>query len=437
MKNIVCLATLLWVALAPLRCLAADAHVSVDWGVTTGRTTTLLFGSNDWGAVQNPKATVGSAEFARTVAQARIGFVRIHNGNLSNAWSDGATQSWDAAKIKAVYDAPYLQGKTILQNIPGWPGWMKQQDGLLDPSEYDHYARLCADLVRIVNKQQGRKVRLWEPLNEEDQNYWARGKFDELCVIYNKVAVAMKSVDPSIRVGGMAFTWDDPAKVEALLKNCGPNVDFISWHRYASDGKAATDKIMSDTPGYEKSIQTFRALARQYAPGRTVPLVWDEYSLAYTWQSPEQRQWNNVGAVWFASTLKHMADAGLDMAAQWNLRDGFYGLVDNDDRPRPALTVFAWGNQFLVGALARTQSDQPWVEAMAVRRPDGGRSLLLINKASASVGVTLAQTGAARPGVWRVSRLDANGTTDGTLTPVALGKGLTLPPYSLLLLRAG
>ncbi|MDQ2688113.1 MAG: alpha-L-arabinofuranosidase, partial [Armatimonadota bacterium] len=364
MKNTLCLAALLCIALVPLRGLAQagdSARITVDWGATTGHTTPLLFGANDWAAIQSPGQTLEDAQFAKILAQTHLTFVRIHNGGLSDAWSSNVSQTWEPAKIKAVYDAPYLQGKTILQNIPGWPGWMKQQDKILDPSEYDRYARFCADLVRIINKDQHRHVRLWEPFNEEDQNYWDKGKFDDLCRLYNKVAVAMKAVDSSIQVGGLAFIWDDPAKVEAFLKNCGPNVDFLTWHRYAGAGKDATDKIMADTPHYEDRIRTFRALTQKYAPGRTIPLVWDEYSLAYTYQSPETRQWSNVGAVWFASTLKHMADAGLDMAAQWNLRDGFYGLVDNSDAPRPALTVFAWGNKFLVGSLVKTQSDQPLV----------------------------------------------------------------------------
>lgn len=413
------------------------AKISVDWGATTGRTTPLLFGSNDWGSLQSPKLTVGDAQTARLVARSRLAFLRIHNGGLSDSWSDKSAQSWVPARIKSVYDAPYLQGKTILQNIPGWPGWMKQQDRVLDPSEYDRYAQFCAGLVRIVNKQQGRKVRLWEPLNEQDQNYWARGKFDDLCVIYNKAAAAMKAVDPSIKVGGMAFTWDDPAKVEAFLKRCGRNVDFVSWHRYGGDGQETTDKLLTDTTGSMWVVERFREAMKKYAPGRTIPLVCDEYSLSYTWESPEKRQWTNVGAVWFASTLKHMADAGVDIAAQWNLRDGFYGLMDNDDTPRPALTVFTWANHALVGALVGTKSDQPMAEAMAVRRADGGRSLLLINKADVPVRVTLTMGGggAARPGPWKTSRLDEKGTAEGTLAPAALYKPLTLPPHSLLLLR--
>lgn len=413
------------------------AQISVDWSVTRAQTTPLLFGSNDWSVIQNPKTTLGDARFTAAVARMGIRFVRLHNAGLSDAWTDHTANTWDTAKIKAVYDAPYLQGATILQNIPGWPSWMKATDGLLDPSEYDAYAAFCADLVKIINVQLGRHVVYWEPFNEEDVSYFKQGKFDDYCALYNKVAVAMKAVDPTIKVGGMAFTWPDPAKIEPFLKNCGPHIDFLSWHAYAGDGHDSTAKIMADTAGDDARLASLRALVTKYLPNRPVPLVWDEYSLAWTYQSPETRQWTNVGAVWFASTLKHMADSGLEMANQWNLKDRFYGLVDDDDTPRPAATVYTWGNAYLVGAVAATTSDQPLTEALAIGQASGKRSVLLINKADTPVTVTVRMTG---PGSWKrgkvaVLRLDASGQTQDDLSVSNALNGIVLPPYSLALLR--
>jgi len=413
------------------------AQVSVDWGATRAYTTPLLFGSNDWAVIQKPTSTLGDDRFARAMSQTGIRFVRLHNAGLSSAWTDHAAKTWDAAKIKAVYDAPYLQGKTILQNIPTWAPWMKTTDGLLDPSEYDAYATFCADLVKIVNIQQHRHVRYWEPFNEEDVNYFNKGKFGDLCALYNKVALAMKAVDPTIKVGGFGFTWADETKIASFLKNCGPNVDFVSWHQYAGDGHDSTEKIMAGTARDDAKLASLRALISKYSPHRSVPLAWDEYSLAWTYQSPETRQWNNIGAVWMASTLKHMAEAGVEMGSQWNLKDGFYGLMDNDDNLRPAATVYTWSNAYLVGAVAGTTSDQPFTEAFAVRQVNRTRSLLLINKAEASVNVLVRMHG---PGSWSqgrvtILRLDKSGQSQGSLPMSSLTGGIVLPPYSLALLR--
>ena len=413
------------------------AQVSVEWGVTKGYTTPLLFGSNDWAVIQNPTSTLRDERFARGLAQTGISFLRLHNAGMSGAWTDHKAKTWDTAKIKAVYDAPYLQGKTILQNIPTWPPWMKTKDGLLYPSEYDAYAAFCADLVRIVNVRHHHHVRYWEPFNEEDVNYFNQGKFDDLCLLYNKVAVAMKAVDPTIKVGGLAFTWADETKMKSFLKTCGPNIDFVSWHQYAGDGHDSSDKIMAGTAGNDGKLASIHALVAGYFPHRRVPLVWDEYSLAWTYQSPETRQWNNIGAVWMASALKHMADAGVEMANQWNLKDRFYGLMDNDDNLRPAATVYTWGNAYLVGAVAGTASDQPLAEAFAVRQVNGKRSLLLINKADVPTRVTVRMSG---PGSWHqgrmtVLRLDGSGQTQGERSVANLRSGIVLPPYSLALLR--
>ena len=129
-------------------------QVSVDWEVTKGQITPLLFGSNDWAVIQNPASTLEDARFARSMAQTGITFVRLHNGGLSDAWTDHATKTWDAAKIKRVYDAPYLQGKTILQNIPTWAPWMKDHGRPAGPLGVRRLRRVlrgpCADRQRTA-----------------------------------------------------------------------------------------------------------------------------------------------------------------------------------------------------------------------------------------------------------------------------------------------
>ena len=48
-------------------------------------------------------------------------------------------------------------------------------------------------LVKIINNQQHRHVRYWEPFNEEDVSYFNKGKFDDLCALYSKVAAGDES----------------------------------------------------------------------------------------------------------------------------------------------------------------------------------------------------------------------------------------------------
>lgn len=413
------------------------ANVTVDWTKVVSQTTPFTFGSNDY-EITRPEAAADRV-YQRRLAELGIGLIRIHHAQLSDRWTNPTTKTWDEAKIQAGYDASYPQQPTIIQNIPGWPKWMVQsQDGLLDPSEYDHYAAFCAQLVEILNQRQQRKVVYWEPLNEQDVRYQKAGKLDELWTIYNKAAVAMKRQDPQIQVGGPVLTWDEPRRLAGFLEACKPNIDFISWHRYASgNAKDSTDTLMSYTPNYKTQVQEFRQLAKQYIPERNIPLLLGEYNMNYDWRSGENRQHTHVGAVWFASVLKNLADAGIDMATSWHLKDGVYGLIDPKNNLRPAATVFAWGIQYLTGTVMQADSNHRFVEAMPVLQKDGMRSLLLINK---SAGVSTLNVQAtqmtAKPGELLMLSLDATGVKTSSLaTATWEQQPLTLNPYSLILLR--
>ena len=411
------------------------AEVRVNWATVVAKSTPFTFGSNDY-EITTPKSARDPVYQSR-LAKLGIGLIRIHHAQLSDRWTNPATKTWDEAKIKAGYDASYPQRPTIIQNIPGWPKWMVlDQNSLLAPSEYDHYATFCAELVEILNLRQHRKIVYWEPLNEQDVAYQKAGSLEELWKIYNQVATAMKAKDPLIKVGGPALTWDEPGRLAAFLQACGPNVDFISWHRYgSSDAHESTDKLMSYTPQYATQVQEFRAIAARYIPDRKVPLLLGEYNINYSWQSGEKRQNTHVGAVWFASVLKHLAGAGIDMATSWHLKDGVYGLIDPQNNLRPAATVFAWGIKYLIGKVMHTESDHPFVEAMAVAQANGGRSLLLINKSAGLARLNVQAQNVTTPDSLSMFRLDANGVKSFTLASATLEQEpLVLTPYSLVLL---
>lgn len=413
------------------------AKVKVDWSTAVAQTTPFTFGSNDYEITRLAKAS--DRIFQRRLVELDIALIRIHFAGLAERWTNPDTKTWDEATIKACYDASYPQKPTIIQNISGWPKWMAQtEDGLLDSSEYDNYAAFCAELVEILNRRQKRKIVYWEPLNEQDVRYQKAGKLDELWKIYNKVAVAMKRRDSQIKVGGPVLTWDEPRRLAAFLDVCKPNVDFISWHRYGSgDASESTDKVMSYTPKYKTQVEEFRKLAKRYIPERNVPLLLGEYNINYHWKSGEKRQHTHVGAVWFASVLKNLADAGIDMATSWHLKDGIYGLIDPQNNLRPAATVFAWGIKYLTGTVMQADSDNAFVEAMPIMQKDRTRSLLLINKSAglATLSVDATQN-TLKPDTLTMLSLDANGVTSTSLATASLEqKPLMLNPYSLVLLR--
>ena len=157
--------------------------------------------------------------------------------------------------------AGFPPGTTPLINIPNWPAWMDaDHDGFLDADQTDAYARLCADLVRIVNRDLKKRVVYWEVTNERDENYFVNfheaggwgplkdaakpDRVEELARIYVQCADAMKAVDPTIKVGGPAMERPDLAMfVERFARVAGPRLDFYSYHAYASGSKDDPDDV--------------------------------------------------------------------------------------------------------------------------------------------------------------------------------------------------
>lgn len=413
------------------------AKIEVDWTNAIARSTPLTFGSNDY-EVLNPRKA-NDLTYQKRLSELGIKLIRIHHADLSNLWSNALEETWDAAKIRASYEtASYLEGATIIQNIPKWPKWMKQEKGLLDPSEHDLYAAFCAELVEIVNRRYQYNVIFWEPINERDVIYSKAGRLDELWQIYNRAAIAMKKVDPRIKVGGPILTWDNTKLLESFLKSCHHHTDLISWHRYGSgDAKASNETLMAYTPKYGMQVKKIRAITSKYIDDRKVPLLLGEYNINFSWKSGEQRQNTQIGAVWFASVLKHLAEANIDMAASWHLKDEIYGLVDPNNNFRPAANVFQWGIKYLVGDVIHVTSSQSFVEAMAIKQDAGKSSLLLINKSHENVRLMLEST-PAQDFLKKSSMfyLDGNGLDQITKPQTVLsGNQIFLKPYALALLR--
>ena len=112
---------------------------------------------------------------------------------------------------------------------------------------------------------------------------------------------------------------------------------------------------------------------RQYAPGRAIPIMLDEYNLDGNWNDAETRQYTNIGAVYFATTIKHDAYAGMYACAIWSAKEGTYGITDMDDHLRVPAYLFQWANHNLIGSLVKTASTtrwwRPWPCSRTGRRP--------------------------------------------------------------------
>lgn len=108
--------------------------------------------------------------------------------------------------------------------------------------DFDHYAEICAGIVRHYNKGWANghhwNIKYWEVWNEpEAKNMWA-GTFEEYLELFVTVYKRLKSEFPEIKVGGFGATSLNMPLFQQVAKKFaehGVKPDFISWHHYSSN----------------------------------------------------------------------------------------------------------------------------------------------------------------------------------------------------------
>jgi xylan 1,4-beta-xylosidase len=426
----------------------APIVINVDWPGVAGSASAQSYGVDGFTAFDPVNAA--NPKYQQNLAYMGVGVIRFHSWDMitdsslnATGWLDVKNQGWDAKKIEASLSAFKGSKAAILINIPGFPSWFKTQDDILDASEVGRYAAFCADLVKIVNVQNKNQVKYWEITNERDDPYWVHPlqnngvvRTAALAELFNQCAHAMKAVDPTIKTGGPAAArpdFIDPLRdfVKAVL----PNLDFFSFHAYASGSADDSDlSIFEKAKSFGDKVTQIRAMLDEASPARHIPLQLNEYNISWTWQTQDERMKNYKGAIFDALALTSMAKAGAEATAAWNERDGVYGKMDADYNLRPSADVFHLLNTYAVGTIVPTTvTNSDRVSAFAVRAANGGsRLLLLINESLTDHPVAL------KAGSWsgQADRyvLDKDGLHTDKANLANLGNAFTLPGHSLLFL---
>ena len=389
--------------------------VNVDWNAVKQETNSLKleFGLNATAGFRSEN--LNDAAYSSHMAYMKPGIVRFHNvSNLEDSKSpdgliDTANKSWDVNKIKsALTSSLNMFGNNQperMMSIPTWPTWMDaNKDGFLDPDQYDNYAKLCADFVKIVNIDNHFNVKYWELTNEEDAQYFTQfheyggwgalidptkpDRIDEIITIYNKVAVAMKQVDPTILTGGPSTARADlqPFYIP-FIKGTLDNLDFFSYHFYATGDGYTSDaevyNVANVIADYTKSM--VQAL-NEASPNKHIPVMLDEFNINYEWSSYDPRMTNNKGAVFDALLIVKAIESGADATMAWNEKDDIYGKTSSQDELRPGAHLFYLMNNFLIGLQATTTtSDDNAVVPFAVISSDAShKNVMLINRSNSS-----------------------------------------------------
>ncbi|MBB5325499.1 xylan 1,4-beta-xylosidase [Anoxybacillus tepidamans] len=274
------------------------------------------------------------------------------------------------------------------QTIFYWKG------NVTPPKDYNQWRDLIVAVVSHFVERYGiKEVQKWpfEVWNEPNLvNFWKNADKQEYFKLYKVTATAVKSVHPSIQVGGPAICGGSDEWIVDFLNFCAEEnvpVDFVSRHAYTS--KAPHKKTfeyyyqeLEDPEDMLQQFKTVRELINQ-SPFPHLPFHITEYNTSYSPINPVHD--TVLNAAYIARILSEGGEY-VDSFSYWTFSDVFeemdvpkaqfhggFGLVALHLIPKPTFHVFAFFNALGDELLYRDR------EMIVTRRKDGSIALVLWN----------------------------------------------------------
>lgn len=257
----------------------------------------------------------------------------------------------------------------------------------------------AAELVRYTNIEKkygvtywsiGNEANIYTQLKQADYDY----TIDHLNRDWRAIALAMKEVDPSIKLMGPELSqWNDSLETTPkdssgrdwmieFLKANGDLVDVVTVHRYPmhSPTKPVTIQDLRENPHkWPGEMDYLRKVIRETL-GRDLPIAITEVNSD---PSPAQLQDTSpdsfYNAIWYADVLGQMMNADVFMVNQWSIsqRSGGLGLFQGTNI-RPSFYVFPLYKNF-GSEQVYAGSGVADVDIFAAKREDGALTLMVIN----------------------------------------------------------
>ncbi len=222
------------------------------------------------------------------------------------------------------------------------------------PRDYDQWSTLVRKLVsHWVDRYGVEEVRQWffEVWNEPNLPAFWTGSRDDYFELFRHTFLAIKAVDPSLRVGGPATATN--AWVEEFLDYCAGNdlaADFVSTHIYPTDPLgfegADTEEQLSRSP--RSLLRDQASLTRARARGR--PVYYTEWNIS---SNPRDHYHDEPFAAAYAAKVMLETDEFVEGYSFWTFSDlfeenyfpslpfhGGFGLLNIHGIPKPIYRAF-------------------------------------------------------------------------------------------------
>lgn len=192
------------------------------------------------------------------------------------------------------------------------------------PKDYAEWSELIRRLVtHWVDRYGIEEVAQWyfEVWNEPNLTAFWTGGQEGYFKLYQTTVLAIKAIDPRLRVGGPASAQN--AWVEEFLNFCKTNalpVDFVSTHYYPTDafGQIGADTI-TQLEHASFDVMRNRAVAAKYLTGDT-PLLYTEWNIT---SNPRDPLHDHAMAAALAVRIAMSVDDVVQAYSYWTFSDIF------------------------------------------------------------------------------------------------------------------
>ncbi|MFZ0199605.1 MAG: hypothetical protein WB523_05945 [Candidatus Sulfotelmatobacter sp.] len=256
------------------------------------------------------------------------------------------------------------------------------------PADFDKFADVVKHIAMHYNRGWANgfhyNVRYWEFWNEPDGLFWS-GTPEQFYSLYAKTALALKSVDSTLKVGGdaKALASDDSGYREGFIDYCAAHklpLDFYSWHTYTDSSADPYDAIR-----LAKEIR--RILDTHGFPH--AESILSEWNLTPDFTEAERVRLQGVeNAAYIGAVLSYLQDAPVDHAHFYRGDAAWMGLFDLQGQPYKAAYAFqAMGRmQDTPQRLAVEGADTFGFATLAGRSADGKTVQILISNYAVPAG---------------------------------------------------
>ncbi len=210
----------------------------------------------------------------------------------------------------------FFNNQTATQIVTlGFPSWLN----ISDPADQALYANMVKGIAQHFIAK-GEPINNYELVNEPDGHYSPT----DMAHTFNVVADALKTIDPSYKLGGLTETYARQDDLQTFFNIAGKNVGFVSWHQYVtgdSSSKSSQQEV-TDSMGVMNTAQSVRAQMQAAGIPEIVPLFLGEYNVdGGNYSDPNNG--NMVGALAAAATTYGMihANANMTMGALWDVQN--------------------------------------------------------------------------------------------------------------------